>query len=141
MTLPPKPPRRRYLPNPEPQPYQALPFAALRPDQPRVHCWQVPPTNDRQHAYLLGREYAAHFLVFLQDNPGSPDHFLLARIAGDVDFDAPGAERGYWAGFFHLLELVLAQSIAQLDVFDYIDRLNTYEAALRQMMRKPPPHI
>lgn len=133
------PRRRRYHPDPRPLPYQALPFAALPPGQARAHCWHVPPLADRRQAYLLGREYAGHYLVFLQDNPGSADRFLLARIAEDVDFSAPGAASACWAGFFHLVEQVLTQSIAPLDVFDYIDRLNTYEASLQQILRQTPP--
>lgn len=131
--------RRRYQPDPHPLPYHALPFAAQLPGQARPHCWTVPPLADRRQAYLLGREYAGHYLVFLQDNPGSADRFLLARIAEDVDFSAPDAASACWTGFFHLIEQVLTQSIAPLDVFEYIDRLNTYEAALQRLLHQTPP--
>lgn len=138
MTYTQKPLRRRYHPDPQPQPYHALPFVAPLPGQASARYWQVPPLADRRQAYLLGREYAGHYLAFLQDNPGCADRFLLARIAQDVNFSDPSAASACWAGFFHLVEQVLTQSIAPLDVFDYIDRLNTYELSLQQILRQTP---
>ncbi|WON84479.1 MULTISPECIES: hypothetical protein [Chromobacterium] len=44
-----------------------------------------------------------------------------------------------WAGFFPRLEQVLMQNIAPLDVFECIDRLNTYELSLQQILRKTLP--
>lgn len=131
-----KPPsRRHYRPGTQPVPHQELPFAALVPDRPRVHCWQVPPADDYHKAYRIGREFAGHYIQYLQDNPNNLGNILLGRIAGDVDFEVQGASKGYWAGFFALIEQVLQFPI---DIFDYIDRLNTQEDALREMMAKRP---
>lgn len=132
------PSRRHYRPNLKPVPYQELPFAARLPGCPRVHCWQVPPADDYRQAYLLGREYAGHFIQYVQDNPDVPRHMLLARIAGDVDFSVEGPEQGYWAGFFALIEQVL---ILPIDIFGYIDRIQLREETLRRSMRKQPTDI
>ncbi|KMN83397.1 hypothetical protein VK98_03040 [Chromobacterium sp. LK11] len=129
------PPRRHYRPNLKPISYQELPFAARLPDRPRVHCWQVPPADDYRQAYLLGREYAGHFIQYVQDNPDAPGRTLLARIAGDVDFAAEGPEQGYWAGFFALIEQVL---VFPIDIFGYIDRIKLREETLRQLAEKRP---
>lgn len=127
------PVRRHYRPNLKPVSYQELPFAARLPDHPQVHCWQVPPADDYRQAYLLGREYAGHFIQYLQDNPDVPKRALLARIAADVDFSVQGPEQGYWAGFFALVEQVL---IFPIDIFGYIDRIKLREDALRQQTAK-----
>ena len=89
-----KPPsRRHYRPGTQPVPHQELPFAALVPGRPRVHCWQVPPADDYHKAYRIGREFAGHYIQYLQDNPNNLGNILLGRIAGDVDFEV-GREQG-----------------------------------------------
>jgi hypothetical protein len=129
------PTRRHYRPGAKPVPHQELPFATELPGLPRLHCWQVPPTDNYHEAYRIGREFAGHYSQYVQDNASSHGHALLARIAGDIDFSDQSAARGYWAGFFALIEQVL---IFPIDIFDYIDRVNAREASLREMMSRWP---
>lgn len=129
------PSRRHYRPDPDPVPRAELPFAASASNRRGFHCWQVPPTDDRHAARLLGREFAGHFIKYLQDNPGCGAHTLLGQIAADIDFSDDSAASGYWEGFFNTLGQVLTMTTSLLDVFDYIDRLNAQEAA-RARQRK-----
>lgn len=130
--------RRHYRPGTKPVPHQELPFVAIMPGHLRQHCWQVPPADNYHQAYRIGREFAGHYIQYVQDNPNGHGHALLARIAGDIDFSDQSAVRGYWAGFFALIEQVL---IFPIDIFDYIDRVNTREEALREMMGSRPRNI
>ncbi|KMN81366.1 hypothetical protein VK98_13740 [Chromobacterium sp. LK11] len=127
------PSRRHYRPDPDPTSRAELPFAANATNRRGVHCWQVPPIDDQHAAHLLGREFAGHFIKYLQDNPDDGLRNLLAQIAADIDFSDDSAAKGYWEGFFSLLEQVLALTTSLLDVFDYIDRLNAREAAERAL--------
>lgn len=92
--------------------------------------WHVSPTDDYQQALATGREYAAHFVQYLLDNPFMAGANLLGRIATDMDFHDASAARGYWIGFFSYLEqLLYAQSI-QRTAFVDLDRLNQRVATL-----------
>lgn len=85
--------RRHYRPGTKPVPHQELPFVAIMPGHLRQHCWQVPPADNYHQAYRIGREFAGHYIQYVQDNPNGHGHALLARIAGDIDFSDQSAVR------------------------------------------------
>ncbi|WP_308364314.1 MULTISPECIES: hypothetical protein [unclassified Microbulbifer] len=118
------PARRDY--RPEPAPLETLPFV-YRPGRGNKKAkrsnWKLPPVDDYGLACDLGREYAAHFVQYLKDNPFWVGKNLLGHILADIDYQDSTAAKGCHVGFFSHLERLLYAQAARMDVFDDVDRL------------------
>lgn len=117
-----------------PHPVTELPFVKDRKVAPRRKersFWAVERTADYVAACDKGREYAAHYLQYLKQNPDSVG--LLGRIAGAMgDADAFGVlgsrhiaddcTHGYAVGFFAFIDNVLRMAIDSADPFALVQR-------------------
>ncbi|SHM05397.1 hypothetical protein SAMN05216428_11287 [Nitrosospira sp. Nsp11] len=121
--------RRTYIPTTDrPFTWQELPFN-FRSKRSSSH-WHVPPTDDYGLACRTGREYAAHFIQFLKDNPSSVGMPILGSIAGAIDFSDESGAKGYWVGFFAHLERYIHAGALGINVFDDADKLNAHQIKL-----------
>jgi len=101
-----------------PVPFHELPFILKsRGGLVKFNNWDVPPTDNYGLACNVGREYAAHFVQYLKDNPSVVGSNLLGRIAADIDFKDKTAAKGYWVGFFAHLECLIHAQSKNIDVF------------------------
>ena len=127
----PFPRRRRYKLPAHEQQDTLLPFVSYLPERSYPHYWQMPaPDDDFAANVAYGRECAGHLLQWLKDNQPYAGGGLLSRIARDIDFDDIDG-RGYWIGFFNLLEHALLLSALHLKVFPYVDHYHrTHEGRI-----------
>ncbi|NHR07575.1 hypothetical protein HA052_20510 [Chromobacterium haemolyticum] len=130
MSNPYFPPRRRYKGVSREAVETLLPFVSFIPGRTYPHYWQIEPSYDSYpQAGADGREYAAHLLQWLKDNPLLVGSGLLGRIARDIDF-ANEQQRGVWVAFFNHLERVLSLGLRGLDVFAHVDGQHDYHLAV-----------
>ena len=80
----------------------------------------MPAAEDYGVACDIGREYAAHYIQYLKDNPGQLP--ILNYIVSDIDFEDNSNTKGYWVGFISYLDRLLRAQARQLDVFADVDR-------------------
>ena len=117
--------RRSYRPKGSERdaPLDLLPFVG-RPKRPGLgkNFWDVPRTANYGEACARGREYAAHFIQYLKDNPFWVGGNLLGGIAADIDFSDESAAKGYWVGFFSHLERFIYTAARSADVFADLER-------------------
>lgn len=94
--------------------------------------WAVDSIDDYCEGCNLGREYAAHYLQYLNDNLsasiGTP--LPLTWIVRHIDFNNP-QKKGTWIGFISFLEKILIDRIRTIDVYATLDELNASYAATR----------
>lgn len=117
------PARRRY----KRAAISALPFMSPKRDNRLIgfrDFWQVPPTDDYVRACEVGREYAAHFVQYMKDNPGAAGENTLGHIAAAIDFSDGSRAKGYWVGFFSHLERLIYEQTQKADVFAESDRIS-----------------
>lgn len=121
--------RRESPPAATPYPVTELPFVKdLKVAQRRKErsFWAVERTADYGAACAKGREYAAHYLQYLKQNPDGIG--LLGRIAGamvDADgfgvlgrqYSADDGADGYAVGFFSFIDNVLRMAMGSADPF------------------------
>lgn len=96
-----------------------------------VHFWSIDPVDNQGVGRELGTEFAAHYLQYLQDNPGPQVGSLLADIAKDIDFNDLN-RKGQWFGFFSFLEGILINRTKTMDVFATLDAHNIRIAMSRE---------
>lgn len=125
------PARRDYKPEIKPASLSALPFV-YRPKRgfKNASNWRVPPTDDYGLACKIGREYAAHFVQYLKDNPCWVGSNTLGHIVAGIDFKDETGAKGYWVGFFSHLERLIHAQAQRMDVFADVDRINAYYAEI-----------
>ncbi|ECY9625004.1 hypothetical protein AVH85_10525 [Salmonella enterica subsp. enterica serovar Cerro] len=125
------PARRDYKPEIKPASLSALPFV-YRPKRgfKNASNWRVPPTDDYGLACKIGREYAAHFVQYLKDNPCWVGSNTLGHIVAAIDFKDETGAKGYWVGFFSHLERLIHAQAQRMDVFADVDRINAYYAEI-----------
>jgi hypothetical protein len=125
------PARRDYNPEVKPTSLSALPFV-FRPKRgfKNASNWRVPPTDDYGLACEIGREYAAHFVQFMKDNPYWVGFNRLGEIVSAIDFKDESGAKGYWVGFFSHLERLIYATAQRIDVFADVDTINTYYAEI-----------
>lgn len=99
----------------------AGPRNTRRHGRPHGCLWFVPRIRDYDLAKSIGREYAAHFVQFLQDNPGLCGSNLLGGIVMDMNLSDTSAAAGYCDGFFSALEQLICATASQCDVFAALD--------------------
>lgn len=107
----------------------ALPFMSPKRDNRLINrrdFWRVQPTDDYVQACEIGREYAAHFVQYMKDNPGAAGENTLGHIAAAIDFADESRAKGYWVGFFSHLERLIYEKAQQLDVFAETDRISAH---------------
>lgn len=123
------PARRDYKPEVKPASLSALPFV-FRPKRgfKNASNWRVPPTDDYGLACEIGREYAAHFVQFMKDNPYWVGSNTLGAIVSAIDFKDESGAKGYWVGFFSHLERLIYATAQRIDVFADVDKINAYYA-------------
>ena len=125
------PARRDYKPEVLTTPMSELPFVSRpeRKDKKARHSnWNVPAAEDYGVACEIGREYAAHYIQYLKDNPGQMP--ILNCIVSDIDFEDKSNTKGYWVGFISYLDRLLRAQARQLDVFADVDREQAIYARL-----------
>lgn len=120
----PMPTRRDYLPA-ESTPIEALPFVVR--DADTWHYWRTQTTGNYGMDCDLGREYAAHYLQWLKDNPGEIGGSHLSCIARDINYKSAHSE-GIWLAFFYFLEQQLGERALQIDPFAITDAQLAQEA-------------
>lgn len=120
------PARRSYQPA-EPTPIEALPFVVREADT--WHYWRVHTTGDYGLDCDLGREYAAHYLQWIKDNPGYASENSLAMIARDVNYKS-ARNHGFWLAFFYFLEQQLGERARQINPFEISDAQLAEEARI-----------
>lgn len=109
-----------------------LPFVSRRkqPDGSKpVHFWDVEPVDGYCAGCRLGREYAAHYLQFLQDNSSPSTGALLTDIVRDIDFTDP-EQKGLWVGFFTFVEKILIDRARTMNVYATLDAQNARYASI-----------
>lgn len=121
--------RREYPPVVTPCPVTELPFVKDIKTAPRdrTRCfWSVERTSDYGAACDTGREYAAHYLQYLRQNPHCRGMLLTQIVAamGAAGALHPAAGRlardgthGYAVGFLSLLDHVLQSALAGADPY------------------------
>lgn len=97
--------------------------------------WRVPPTDNYGLGCRMGREYAAHFIQYLKDNPGTVGMNWLGQIAKDIDFADDSGAKGYWVGFFSHLERYIVAGAQNVNVFDDAERRNDHQLKLEAAAR------
>jgi hypothetical protein len=120
--------------NGELHPYWELPFNFFPKrggSYKTISHWRVPPTDDYGVGCLVGREYAAHFVQYLKDNPSSAGSNFLGLIAKDIDFADESGAKGYWVGFFSQLERIIYMGSVAVNVFDDVDDRNARQRAIQ----------
>ena len=90
--------------------------------------WSIPRIDDYGLACRIGREYAAHFVQNLKDDPSIAPNNILAGIARAINFDDDSDAKGYWVGFFTELSYYLTQGAKKIDVFKELDKRLVEEA-------------
>ncbi len=127
-----KPARRDYKPEQKPVSPSLLPFV-FRPKRGSKGAsdWCVTPTDDYGLACEIGREYAAHFVQFMKDNPSWVESNKLGIIASDIDFTDESGAKGYWVGFFSYLERLIYAQAKHIDVFADVDLVNARYAKIK----------
>ncbi|RXZ38149.1 hypothetical protein D9O50_00955 [Oxalobacteraceae bacterium CAVE-383] len=121
--------RREYKPVDNEFSFLKLPFVSRRKHGSQTSSnWSVPLIDDYAQACDIGREYAAHFVQYLKDNPDMCGANSLGHIASNIDFKDESDAQGYWVGFFSHLERIIFAQAQRMDVFDDIDRINAYYA-------------
>lgn len=123
------PPRRNYARRTGRAPFFDLPFVS-HAGKGQHSNWHVPSMQDYAEACGLGREYAAHLLQYLKDNPDSVGSNLLGHIAKHIDFTDTSVAKGCWVGFFTHLERVLHHGASSIDVFADVDEVKAHYARL-----------
>lgn len=119
------PARRDYKPESGSVPMSELPFVHRPERAPRnASNWHVPPTDDYGLACEIGREYAAHFVQYMKDNPRWVGSNTLGNIAAAIDFTDESGAKGYWVGFFSYLERLIHAQAQRIDVFADVDLVN-----------------
>ena len=116
------PARRDYKPEVLTTPMSELPFVNWpgRKGKKAEHSnWSVPAVDDYVMACNLGREYAAHYIQYLKDNPGCMS--VLGHIAASINFEDRSNTVGCWVGFFEYLERLLIAQARQMNVFEDVD--------------------
>lgn len=103
-----------------------LPFVGLGACR-TGNLWKVEPA-DYETACAKGREYAAHFALYLKTSH-MPGINLLGHIAAATDFADPET-KGYWVGFYSFLERLIFQFSQNNDAWSYFERLNEEYAAI-----------
>lgn len=88
---------------PKPVSIDELPFVSKTKGR-LLNFWDVPQDLDYGEACIKGREFAAHFVQYLKDNPGCAGSNYLGFIARDIDFGDKSETSGIWVGFFTYLE-------------------------------------
>lgn len=102
--------------------FKELPFI-LRPKGRKAGAssnWHVPPAADYGAACAIGRNFAAHFLQYIKEDPDRGQ--TLGTIAKDIDFNDKSANAGYWVGFFSHIERYIAAGCRFADVFADLKR-------------------
>jgi hypothetical protein len=88
-----------------------------------LRLWHVPSVDDYGIACRIGREYAAHFVQHMKDNPHEAGNNFLGHIAASINFDDESDAKGYWVGFSEHLERFIFMAAKHVDVFDDLDQL------------------
>ncbi|MDD2769146.1 MAG: hypothetical protein PHT19_10440 [Methylococcus sp.] len=115
--LPFLPPRRTY----QEAPFHTLPFVKLRGRIAERSYWKVPAVHDYAHECAIGREYGAHFVLWLKTHPDlAGANFLLPVIEDMAKADQPG-NRGVMAGFVAELERYILAGARSVDPFEVVD--------------------
>lgn len=73
--------------------------------------------DDYRAACNIGAAWAAHFIKYLQDNPGTAVGDL-GHIAADINFADESDRKGYWVGFFSILEKYLVRGAEGIDPYE-----------------------
>ena len=84
--------------------------------------WSIPRIDDYGLACRIGREYAAHFVQNLKDDPSMASNNILADIARAINFDDDADAKGYWVGFFTELSYYLMEGAKKIDVYKELDK-------------------
>ena len=128
--LPKLPARRDYKPKILVTSMAELPFVRLpeKKDTEAKGHWYVPSTDNHAQAVELGREYAAHLIQYLKDNPSMVGLNTLYNVVADMDFKTDFAARGYQEGFFSQLERLIWAATGHVDAFKDVDYLRTFNA-------------
>ena len=110
-------------------PTNTLPFTTFprsQSDKTPLCFWSVPPVDDYSLACRIGREYAAHFIQYMKDNPDSVEENTLGHISKSINFNDQSAAKGYWVGFFSHLERFIFRGAQRVSVFGDLDQLNAH---------------
>lgn len=131
-------PKRNYLPNHALM--SELPFVSSSEalsDNRAVNYWSAPAIDDYAEACMIGKEFAAHFVQYLKDNPAVVASNQLGLIVNDMDFDDTSAAKGYWVGFFSYLERLLYAQAKRMDVFADLEQLKAqHEVFMDKYLRQ-----
>lgn len=116
------PDRRNYKPTTKSASITDLPFVTRRHSGKGINSNFNPiPTDDYITAVSIGREYAGHYIQYLQDNPGLVGMPVLSGILSDANFDADYGQIGYIVGFLTFIEQFLYATGGHIDVWKCID--------------------
>jgi len=110
---------------PRAMPLERLPFVESNKDG-RSTMWSVEPASYGEGCEK-GSEYAAHFMQYLNDNPGCAGMNLIGHIASDIDF-SDETKKGYWVGFFTLLQWAVYEFVRKNDSWAFYERLAAQRA-------------
>ena len=131
---------RRSFP-PRPASSTNLPFVADVKVGPRkmARCfWHVPPTKDYQHAFEVGRQFAADLSQYLKENPNSIG-YLISTIARDMHKNkSTTAMEGYAIGFWNFIEKLLYLATTQNDHYAIAERDAQCYAAIKAAREAEP---
>jgi hypothetical protein len=105
--------------------FSTLPFVyRSRDDSSHNSNWHVPPARNYAQACQRGRNYAAHFVRYLQAHGYAFGVNALGYIVKDIDFSDESTRKGYWVGFFSYLERLLHAQARNIDVFADVMQLD-----------------